>query len=208
MKKLLAALTTVMMITGCSTKEPEPTTDTETPEDTSTAINYCDPAVFEGFDHFTTISEDAEITIGETAFSALGNLPGAHITQLPGLGQEEKADPETLDPGTLGKIVLDSFTETGLPVMIRIYNPNDIPAAPADCLIIGIENNDRFLFSNGIRYDSTLEEYTALLGEPSGISGDVYFWCDESQEHMLNVQVNQNGETWLLSYMNHAMTHQ
>ncbi|MBQ6592879.1 MAG: hypothetical protein IJH98_08305, partial [Solobacterium sp.] len=68
-------------------------------------------------------------------------------------------------------------------------------------LIIGVENNDGIIFSNGIRYDSGLEEYTALLGEPSGISGEVYFWCDENQAHIVNVQV-KNGETSLLSYMN------
>ena len=112
-----------------------------------------------------------------------------------------KTDPETLDPGALGRILIDSFAKSGLPVMIRIYNPYDTPAAPADCLIIGVENNDGIIFSNGIRYDSGLEEYTALLGEPSGISGEVYFWCDENQAHIVNVQV-KNGETSLLSYMN------
>ena len=206
-KKLLSAMIAVLMIAGCSSRDPqpeEPAADTETPEspgETASSIRFCDPSVFEGFDHFTTLSGDTEITIGDSAFSALGDLPVVHVTQFQGLGQTGKTDPETLDPGALGRILIDSFAKSGLPVMIRIYNPYDTPAAPADCLIIGVENNDGIIFSNGIRYDSGLEEYTALLGEPSGISGEVYFWCDENQAHIVNVQV-KNGETSLLSYMN------
>ena len=197
-KKILPALTAVMMIAGCSTKDPEPT----------------DPLA--AFDHYTNTDGTVEATVCVSSFAEVSDLPVVYTSQRAGLGHAAAVDPDTIEPGASGLILTDYFAKDGKPVTYYIYNSSDKPLAPVDCPIIGFENVDDIIFSNGLRYDSTLEEYIAVLGEPTSIDGfitddqkdAICCWFDENTDRVVAIIVKQDGdvnETWLYSYKNFTL---
>ncbi len=240
--RLLMTAAALAAFTACSSpaKEPEPTaapeqvqetaqpTPSETPVPAPTPAPkptpsvtpepeahgpFTDPAAFAGFDTYTVGGR--QVVLGTTKYGEVNQyISVAKSSQFADDTHESIKDPEVFQAGAVGRITTNSFAKTAGQLAYTVYNPTEEDAAFEDCVIIGVQDEEGMVFSNGVDFwKVTPDQLIEILGEPYEIKGKTtdtmtnaqFIWRDESNDHQLKLTYYDDGqvaEVDGLSYIN------
>lgn len=175
------------------TPEPTPTPVPVAVPDPKVPGPFTDPEAFAGFDTYTAGGHT--VTLGSTKYGEINQY--IHVKKASQFSDETHeyiADAEVLQAGAMGRVLTDYYAKTGGQLSYMLYNPVDDDAEFADCVIVGVQDEEGMTFSNGINYWTvTPDQLKEILGEPHEIRGKVtdtsisaqFIWRDETDVHEL-----------------------
>ncbi|MBQ1530998.1 MAG: hypothetical protein IIZ57_02535 [Solobacterium sp.] len=191
--------------TPAQTPEPTPTPTpipTKTPEPEAHGP-FTDPAAFAGFDTYTAGGQ--QVVLGTTTYGDVSSqyINIQKVSQLADKTHESVKDPEVFQAGAYGRIITNYYGKTGGQLAYLLYNPTDEDAAFEECVIVGVQDQEGMVFSNGIDFwNVTPKQLIEILGEPYEIKGTVsdkltdarFIWRDESNDHQLTLSYYDDGQ--------------